>query len=152
MLTSGAESANLIRVTLSESARERLWVAEVVEGNETHVAMVHVGASASAGRQLPMRDMVLRREQDCRNRRNCAGQPYSGGALEINGHFVVMFADRISIFSASAERLDGSECICALDKAAWRAIREEFCWQARTEVVLPPMLRERNAPGAIPCP
>jgi len=40
--TSGAESANAIRVTLSENARERLWVAEVVEGNQTQVAMVHV--------------------------------------------------------------------------------------------------------------
>jgi hypothetical protein len=37
---SGAESANAIRVTLSENLRERLWVAEVVEGSETRVAMV----------------------------------------------------------------------------------------------------------------
>jgi hypothetical protein len=39
---SGAESANIIRVTLSENTRERLWVAEVIEGNRTQVAMVHV--------------------------------------------------------------------------------------------------------------
>ena len=31
--TSEAESANLLRVTLSENLRERLWVAEIVEGN-----------------------------------------------------------------------------------------------------------------------
>jgi hypothetical protein len=42
ILASGAESANTIRVTLSENPRERLWVAEIVEGSETHVAMVHV--------------------------------------------------------------------------------------------------------------
>ena len=42
VVASGAESANTIRVTLSENARERLWVAEVAEGNETRVAMVHV--------------------------------------------------------------------------------------------------------------
>jgi hypothetical protein len=42
VLASGAESANSIRVTLSENLRERLWVAEIIEGNETHVAMVHV--------------------------------------------------------------------------------------------------------------
>jgi hypothetical protein len=41
---SGAESANTIRVTLSENLRERLWVAEVVEGSETRVTMVHVDA------------------------------------------------------------------------------------------------------------
>src|SRR5580692_6490807 len=29
---SGADSANSVRVTLSENARERIWVAEVVEG------------------------------------------------------------------------------------------------------------------------
>jgi hypothetical protein len=39
VLASGAESANSIRVTLSENLRERLWVAEVSEGNETRVAM-----------------------------------------------------------------------------------------------------------------
>ncbi len=44
---SGADSANSVRVTLSENARERIWVAEVVEGKETQVAMVHVGASAA---------------------------------------------------------------------------------------------------------
>ncbi len=44
---SGVESANSIRVTLSENARERLWVAEVIQGNETRVTMVHVDPAAS---------------------------------------------------------------------------------------------------------
>ncbi len=39
-LDSDNASANLIRITLSENLRERLWVAEVVEGNETQVTMV----------------------------------------------------------------------------------------------------------------
>ena len=47
VLASGAESANTIRVTLSESASERLWVAEVVQGNETRVAMVRVEPGAT---------------------------------------------------------------------------------------------------------
>ena len=38
---SGSESANLVRITLSENSRERLWVAEIVEGNQTQVAMIH---------------------------------------------------------------------------------------------------------------
>lgn len=42
VLVSGMESANAIRVTLSQDARERLWVAEVVEGNQTQVAMVRL--------------------------------------------------------------------------------------------------------------
>src|SRR5579862_1819547 len=40
--SSGDESANAVRITLSENARERLWVAEVVEGKSTHIAMVRV--------------------------------------------------------------------------------------------------------------
>lgn len=47
VVVSGAESASTIRVTLSETARERLWVAEVVEGNETQVAMVRVDRGAA---------------------------------------------------------------------------------------------------------
>ena len=75
-VVSGAESANAIRVTLSESARERLWVAEVVEGNETQVAMVHVDAASS---RLRLRQITsawyLRKEHRSRelfnaNRRN----------------------------------------------------------------------------------
>jgi hypothetical protein len=39
---SEAESASTVRVTLSESARARLWVAQIVEGDQTHVAMVNL--------------------------------------------------------------------------------------------------------------
>jgi hypothetical protein len=42
VIASGAESANTIRVTLSEDVRERLWVAEVAEGSVTRVAMVGI--------------------------------------------------------------------------------------------------------------
>ncbi|MGA9673123.1 MAG: hypothetical protein WBQ94_28245 [Terracidiphilus sp.] len=47
VLASGAESANSIRITLSENARERIWVAEIVEGDETRVTMVHVDSGAA---------------------------------------------------------------------------------------------------------
>jgi hypothetical protein len=40
--SSDDQSANSIRITLSENARERLWVAEVIEGKATQIAMVHV--------------------------------------------------------------------------------------------------------------
>jgi hypothetical protein len=42
----GEESANAIRVTLSENSRERLWVAEVAEGNVTQVVMVETDSLA----------------------------------------------------------------------------------------------------------
>ena len=102
VLPSGAESANAIRVTLSENTHERLWVAEVAEGNATHVAMVHVDLSV---KQVAVTDarMVLRREK-VPGLFNRIGGVVQGNpilaAVEINGHFVVMYADRISIFSS----------------------------------------------------
>ena len=104
VLVSGGEGANVVRVTLSESARERLWVAEVVEGNEAHVAMVHVDASTPAISVTDTR-MVLRREKIAGLFNRIGGVVRDNpilAAAEINGHFVVMFADRISIFSAIA--------------------------------------------------
>ncbi|MGA8110272.1 MAG: hypothetical protein WB974_12595, partial [Acidobacteriaceae bacterium] len=42
VLPGGSDSATLIRVTLSENLQGGLWVAEVVEGSETRVAMLPV--------------------------------------------------------------------------------------------------------------
>ena len=54
VVTGNQESANAVRVTLSENLRERLLVGEIVEGNETGVVMVPAGvpiapANATAG-------------------------------------------------------------------------------------------------------
>ncbi len=104
VLPAGPESANTIRVTLSENARERLWVAEVVEGNETRVAMVHVD-TVSALPGAAGEHMVLRKER-MPNLLNRTGVVLRDtpilAAAEINGHFVVMFSDRISVFSSIA--------------------------------------------------
>jgi hypothetical protein len=104
IIASGGESANAVRVTLSENARERLWVAEVVEGSETHVAMVHVDASTAAVTVADAR-MVLRKEKIAGLFIRVGGVVEDDPVLaasEINGHFVAMFADRISIFSRIA--------------------------------------------------
>jgi hypothetical protein len=61
VLASGAESANTIRVTLSENLRERLWVAEIVEGAETRVVMVHV-APGTAQPVQPTGGITLRKQ------------------------------------------------------------------------------------------
>lgn len=42
----GDESANSVRVTLSQSTSRRPWVAEIAEGNQTQVAMVDAGPAA----------------------------------------------------------------------------------------------------------
>ena len=59
VLASGKESASTIRVTLSENIRERVWVAEVVEGDQTHVTMVSLEAGA-AKRAEPASGLTLR--------------------------------------------------------------------------------------------
>ncbi|HEV2135803.1 MAG TPA: hypothetical protein VGR47_16315 [Terracidiphilus sp.] len=43
IIEAGPGSANSVRVTLSESATKRLWVAEVIEGDDTQVAMIDAG-------------------------------------------------------------------------------------------------------------
>ena len=58
---SEADSANTVRVTLSESARERMWVAEVVEGSETRIAMIDLGPIQSA-KELTLGGLTLRRQ------------------------------------------------------------------------------------------
>ena len=70
--TAEAEDANLLRVTLSENVRERLWVAEIVEGNETRVAMVHVDLKVDS--PPPMQTGILLRSKriwDSSHRSNC---------------------------------------------------------------------------------
>ncbi len=57
----GEESANLIRITLSENARERLWVAEVAEGSETRVTMVHLALDRPQA-TVPSGGIMLRKQ------------------------------------------------------------------------------------------
>jgi hypothetical protein len=105
VLAGGSESANTIRVTLSENARERLWVAEVVEGNETRVTMVHVDASPVTVISTANERVVLRKEKIPGLLNRIGGTVQDNpilAAAEINGHYVVMFADRISVFSSGA--------------------------------------------------
>ena len=100
VLNGGTESANTIRVTLSENVRERLWVAEIIEGNVTRVAMVHVDA-VSAIPAVSSERIVLRKEKMpfYFNRSGSMAQndPILG-TLEILNDVVVLFPDRISTF------------------------------------------------------
>jgi hypothetical protein len=61
VVMAGAESENTIRVTLSESTRKRMLVAEVGEGNQTQVAIVEVGAIGT--QPAPIADGLLLRSQ-----------------------------------------------------------------------------------------
>jgi hypothetical protein len=96
VLASGAESANTIRVTLSENVRERLWVAEVIEGNETRVAMVHVDRG-TAQQTASTGGITLRRQAVL-----STSAPVLA-ALETSSGYVVVAPEEIVIFAHSAD-------------------------------------------------
>jgi hypothetical protein len=112
VLASGAESANAIRVTLSEDWLDGLWVAEVVEGNETRVAMVGVGLvrkinSGDAQEQITLRRATLW----------SAGKvvpfhlptfhsPRILAAVDTNSGLVVLNQDEISIYARGFSGFD----------------------------------------------
>lgn len=104
VLAGGPESANAIRVTLSENSRERLWVAEISEGNTVRATMVHVDAGEAPTARSASERVVLRKEKIpglvSRTGGGVRDLPILA-ATEINGHFVVMFTDRISVFSSA---------------------------------------------------
>ncbi|MGD0731528.1 MAG: hypothetical protein ABR956_09695 [Terracidiphilus sp.] len=96
VLASGAESANSIRVTLSEDQRERLWVAEVVEGNETRVAMVRVEPGSARQTQTGS-GLTLRKETMF-----TAGEAVLATLETANG-LVVVEPEEIVIYNHAAE-------------------------------------------------
>jgi hypothetical protein len=96
VLASGADSANTIRVTLSENARERLWVAEVIQGSETRVAMVHVEPGvqkqAQTGGGLTLRKQTVFTAKDA-----------VLAVLETAGGLVAVEPEEIVIYNHTAE-------------------------------------------------
>jgi hypothetical protein len=102
VVTSGAESANMIRVTLSENARERLWVAEVVEGNSTQVAMTHLDREPMAASAVEA-GMVLEKKRvwDSLAIVAISGAPVLA-ALETKAALVVLEQDDIVVFTMTA--------------------------------------------------
>jgi len=103
VLIGGAESANIIRVSLSHNLREQLWVAEIIEGNESHVTMVELDGGEPAAALASNDRVVLRKEPIPRLVHRGGTNPHDDpilAAAEINGHLVVMYADRISVFSS----------------------------------------------------
>lgn len=92
---SGPESATAVRVTLSESATERLWVAQVVEGDDTEIAMVDAGPVSQEQTQ-PVVGMVLRRE------RVFASSVPILASLQTEGGMVILEPERIAIFAHTA--------------------------------------------------
>ena len=92
----GEESANAIRVTLSESSRERVWVAEVAEGKVTQVAMIELDGTgarppAAAG------GLTLRRQAIFHTRDQVLA------ALEVENGLVVLEPEQVVLFLRTAD-------------------------------------------------
>jgi hypothetical protein len=96
VVTSGAESANLIRITLSESARERMWVAEVVEGNETRVAMIHFDRIKAQQAQT-MDGLTLRKQVVLTVRKPILG------AFETGERLIAIEPEQIVVYGRAAD-------------------------------------------------
>jgi hypothetical protein len=92
VLASGAESAITIRVTLSENVRVRLWVAEIAEGSETHVAMVEL-PPGNAPTPQAANGMTLRKQTVSTTKDAVLA------TLEIANSLVVLEPEEIVIYS-----------------------------------------------------
>jgi hypothetical protein len=100
--TSEAETANLLRVTLSENLRERLWVAEIVEGNETRVAMVRLDRSINNAK--PVNEQIQLRKQTVISAPEIStGEPILY-VSEKDTALLVLHPEGVSVFSRSPDR------------------------------------------------
>lgn len=90
----GADAANSIRITLSEDLHERLWVAEIVEGSETRIAMVPVAAGTA--REETQAAAVTLREQPLIT----ATSPILA-AVEWGASLIAIEQDQIDVFANS---------------------------------------------------
>jgi len=99
--TSEAETANLLRVTLSESLRERLWVAEIVEGNVTRVAMVHLDRSISNVK--PVNEQIQLRKQTVFSSYELSPSEPILFAAEKNSALLLLHPEGISILNRSSD-------------------------------------------------
>jgi hypothetical protein len=102
------ESANTIRLTLSEDAHEGLWVAALVQGNETRVVMTPVDLAPLAGAPVAQKVLlhrdVLGRASEMQWKVAQQGERWAPellAAAEVNGSLVVLTPDRVSVFEPS---------------------------------------------------
>jgi hypothetical protein len=96
ILLAGDEGANVVRVTLSENTRERLWIAEVAEGAITQVAMVETGPIAEQ-HAVSTTGLTLRAQTVLTSR-----QPVLA-ALETPGGWIVLEPEQLVLYLRAAD-------------------------------------------------
>lgn len=85
-------AANTVSVTLSENTKERLWVAQVIKGKQTRVAMIDAGP-ASVPQVHTVAGLMLHRT------RVFAGHKEILAVLQTQGGLVVLEPQRIVIYA-----------------------------------------------------
>jgi hypothetical protein len=90
--TSGVESANTIRVTLSENARQRIWVAELTEGNETRVTMVTLDSGAKQQGPVTNGMMLLKQTVVNTSEPVLAALESAGSLIAVEREAIVFYA------------------------------------------------------------
>ncbi|UWZ85583.1 hypothetical protein [Occallatibacter riparius] len=102
-ITSG-DSANTLRVTLSENARGAVWVAEIVQGNQTRVVMVTANEPAPPNsppkQKITLHIQPIAKASELQSK---AGQhdPATSAILaaaQLNNALVVLTSARVEIF------------------------------------------------------
>jgi len=119
VMMAGTESANTIRVTLSESARERLLVAEVGEGNQSQVAMVDLGPVAMQAATTPEK-MELHKETYLSAAMLANGPNASSGdevmtIIDTGARLFVLREESVVILARNADHGRSIEASLALD-------------------------------------
>jgi hypothetical protein len=108
VVMAGAESANSIRITLSQDSLDGLWVAEVGEGNSTQVTMVRAGLARGTSPDANVKQPITLRKQFFWSENEAMplpAFPQSGtgsilAALETNG-LIVATNEGIAIYASS---------------------------------------------------
>jgi hypothetical protein len=126
VVMAGAESANMIRVTLSEDKLDGLWVAEIVEGNSTQVTMVRVGLehrlSSGADEREPI---TLRKQLFWSELRSLPSPPFP----QFVGGIVLAASDDQSLVVVN----DDGVAIYAMSLVAW-SFQKRFPFPERTSL------------------
>jgi hypothetical protein len=119
VVMAGAESANTIRVTLSESARERMLVAEVAEGDQTQVAMVDLGAistqTATTQERMELHKEIYLNAAALANGSAVVSDDPVMALMEAGTRLFVLREDSVMVFARNADRVRTFEASLALD-------------------------------------
>jgi hypothetical protein len=102
VVASGAESANAVRVTLSENTVERVWVAEITEGNQTQVAVISAGSRLAASNPQNDRPALLLQAVPVQLTGSADGDSPILSVLETDAALVVLRPEAVEMYAKAS--------------------------------------------------